>query len=100
MSPQDSSGESIESAEPEVEESWREDHLGVRVKRLRWNQPGYEDRVRLKISAPRRDTYGSLEGDGTREVERHVEIASLPPQNATEVLFGLAEAHGYKLVEK
>jgi hypothetical protein len=99
MSP-DSRTESCDEQVGEVEETWTHDMMGVEVRRVRKEQIGHEDRVRLKVYGKRRDTYQGLQGNRTNEVERLVEIASLAPQNASEVLHGLAEAHGYKLEEK
>ena len=82
-----------------VEETWRNNQMGVKVERV--VRSGYEkDQKLLKVYGLRKDRYRSLDGDGTKEVERDVKIAEFPSEVATEVLFGLAEAHGYELEGK
>lgn len=83
----------------EVEETWRHRQMGTVVERV--VRHGYEeDQKLLKVYGTRTDTFSALDGSGRQEVERKVKIAEFPPTVATEVLFGLAEAHGYELEGK
>lgn len=80
----------------EVEETVFHRQMGVKVEKV--TRHGYEEDVEYtKIYAKRKNRYGSLTGDGTEVHEHYVQIAEFPGSVATEVLFGLAEAHGYNL---
>lgn len=80
----------------EVEESWRVRKMGVKVERVVRN--GYEeDQKLLKVYQKRTDKYNAIDGSGTKTAARWVKIGELPVNVSTEVLFGLAEAHGYDL---
>jgi hypothetical protein len=83
----------------EVEETFYHRQMGVKVERV--IRAGMEENERLlKVYANRRELYGTLDGEGTEEVEQYAKVGEFSPQVATEVLFGLAEAHGYELEEK
>lgn len=83
----------------EAVETWRDRKMGVKVERV--VRSGYEeDQPLLKVYGTRTDQYGSLDGEGTTESTRWVKLAEFSPTVATEVLFGLAEAHGYELEGK
>lgn len=79
-----------------VEEEWYHRQMGVKVQRVL--RHGYEeDQKLLKVYGKRKDTFSALDGSGPTECERWVKVGEFPPTVATEVLFGLAEAHGYDL---
>ena len=83
----------------EVEETFYSDRLDVKVQKV--IRAGMdEDQRLLKVYAKRSSVYGTLDGSGTEEVTQYQKLAELEPQSATEVLFGLAEAHGYELEGK
>lgn len=83
----------------EVLETAKEPHLGVKVETVL--RHGYEEDVKYtKIYGKRENTYGTLTGEGSRVREHYVLLAEFPGSVATEVLFGLAEAHGYELEGK
>jgi hypothetical protein len=83
----------------EVEETFYDSQMGVKVEKV--IRAGMEENQRLlKVYAKRRELYGTLTGEGTEEVVQYAKIAEFEPQAATEVLFGLAEAHGYDLEAK
>lgn len=84
-----------------VEETHHCDDLGVKVEKVvRTGLHGDETEL-LKVYGKRTNTFASLEGgDQTVDVDRWVKIDELTPQGATEVLFGLAEVHGYELEDE
>lgn len=59
-----------------------------------------EEHEFVKIYGTRTERYGALDGGGETEVERDVKLAEFPEDVTTEVLFGLAELHGYRLEAK
>lgn len=83
----------------EVKETWHDRQMGVKVKNV--IRKGYEEDQRLlKVYRKRTSMYGSLEGGEPREVDEWEKIGEFSPQVSTELLFGLAEAHGYDLEGK
>jgi len=83
----------------DVKETWQHAQMGVKVERV--VRKGYEkDQKLLKVYGKRSDRYESLTGDEPTTNERWVKLAEFPPTVATEVLFGLAAAHGYELEGK
>jgi hypothetical protein len=83
----------------EVQETWYTDQMDVKVEKV-IRSGMEEDQKLLKVYAKRRATYGRLDGEGTEEVSQFTKIGEFQPQTATEVLFGLAESHGYNLEAK
>lgn len=81
----------------EVEETWEDPDLGVRVERVVRTRPDGEEVRWLTVHRKRRVKFGSLTGDGETRTISHVRVAEFPESVATEVLFGLAEVHGYDL---
>lgn len=99
MSEDDATQESGAHHIDSVDEKWSHNEMGVLVERV--TRHGIEeDQKLLKVFRPRKVKHGRLDGQGTQEVERMEKIAEFTPQAATEVLFGLAEAHGYDLEGK
>lgn len=97
------SAESIEHTRDdrvdEVEETFYHRQMGVKVEKV--IRAGMEENERLlKVYAKRRELYGTLTGEGTEEVEQYAKVGEFSPRVSTEVLFGLAEAHGYDLEGK
>ncbi|ELZ96618.1 hypothetical protein [Haloferax sulfurifontis] len=82
-----------------VEESWDEEQMGVRVERCVRKHPN-GDMKRIRVFRKENVRFATLDGDGEAVSERHRELTNLSPKAATEVLFGLAEAFGYRLEEK
>ncbi|REA00201.1 hypothetical protein DEQ92_20320 [Haloferax sp. Atlit-6N] len=82
-----------------VEETWNEKQMGVRVERCIRKHPN-GDMKRIRVFRKEKARFASLDGEGETVSEKHRELVNLSPQAATEVLFGLAEAHGYRLEEK
>lgn len=79
----------------ETDMTWQDPHLGVKVEREVWRRNG-EERRRLVVYGKRKDRHISFDGEkATRE--RFVKLGEFSETVATEVLFGLAEAHGYEL---
>lgn len=80
-----------------VLDEYSADH-GVRVDRVSRN--GLEERTEfVKVYATREDRYHGLDGETTTN-SRQVIVNEMPAGVAYEVLVGLAEAHGYRLVPK
>lgn len=84
-------------ARDRIKETTQERHLGVTVVKVA--RKGYDGNEHdfIKVYGKRSDQFRSLGGSGETEVERDVKIAEFPSAVATEILFGLAEAHGYEL---
>ncbi|WP_254810692.1 hypothetical protein [Natronosalvus amylolyticus] len=79
-----------------VEETWHDRQMGVKVEQA--VRKGYEeDQTLLKVYRLSRECYRSLETGEPEEVEQYEKIGEFTQQTATEILFGLAEAHGYNL---
>ena len=71
--------------------------MGVKVEKV--VRSGYEtDQKLTKVYRRKRSgRFSTLDGEGTQEVHRWQKIGEFEPQDATALLFGLAEAHGYDL---
>lgn len=84
-------------AKDQIKETTRERDLGVKVEKVA--RRGYDGDTHdfIKVYGKRSDRFRSLDRSGETEVERDVKIAEFPSAVATEILFGLAEAHGYEL---
>jgi hypothetical protein len=87
-----------EKIEREIDESWRDRNMGVIVRREIWRRLG-EEKTKLVVFATRERRYNSFDGEPTT-TEEEIKIAELSETEATEVLHGLAEAHGYELQPK
>lgn len=84
----------------DVQETVHYRQLGVKVEKV--VRSGYqEDQPLTKVYRRKKmGRFKRLDGDGTEEVVRWVKLAEVEPQDATALLFGLAEAHGYDLEAK
>ena len=83
-----------------MKDEYRDSNLGVKVEVV--DRRGYDGEQHEYFKVYRREShrYGSSDGSGPRAVEQYVKVAEFPGKVATEVLFGLAEAYGYKLEGK
>lgn len=84
----------------EVTETIRERQMGVKVKKVVHRRDGHERHFTEVYTKESMGEFNRLDGEGSEEVEHWKKIAELEGQHATEVLFGLAEAHGYELEAK
>lgn len=91
--------EDEQGVEREVVDEWTHPQMGSKAKEVILRR-GNETRKKIEIYRKEKQKYGTLEGDGTEEIERWRKIDSLSPQGATETLFALAELHGYDLEPK
>jgi len=85
--------------EREYGDEWRHDGMGVKAQEMTLRR-GDNERRQVVVSRKETQRYGSLVGGDPEPRERWAEITTLSEQEATEVMFALAEAHGYELEER
>jgi hypothetical protein len=88
-----------ERVKRETTDTWRVDDLGVKVEKIEISRA---DRsvTRFDVFRKRKQAYTTLDGSEIVERDRWQKVAELSEQDSTEVLFGLAEVHGYDLEGK
>lgn len=84
----------------EVQDTTTDPHLGGKVERVLRRGADGERHERVKVSVKRTHRYRALDGEGEVEADEYHKVAEFEPQVATEVLFALAHAHGYRLEAK